>query len=212
MSRSDEPCADHAATQQLLPWLLTGTLDDAERDLVQRHLGACAACRADLARERRLRALGQSQPALDPDAALARLAPRLESPPGRVRTVLRWAHGLAANDSHWLRSLAAAQLAINVALLALLLARPGGDEAPYRLMGASEPVQGDLVVGFRPDTPEHELRRILQESGTRVLDGPTVTGAYVLAARGTPPARALAHLRAEPAVTLAQPLGADGRP
>lgn len=228
MSRSDEPPLDHLKAQRLLPWLLTGTLEGAELVLLQRHLDTCAACRADLARERRLRAIGQAEPRLDPEAALARLAPRLPArlppclPPqpaprtGHVRNLLRWACGLAANDSPWLRTLAAAQFALNAALLALLLAqslaKPAGDGARYRLMGTAEPVRGDLIVGFRPDTPERELRRIFEASGTRVLDGPTVTGAYVLAARGAPPARALARLRAEPAVTLAQPLGAEGRP
>src|SRR5437764_780608 len=60
----------------------------------------------------------------------------------------------------------------------------------------------------RAGPPERELARVRQASGTRRLDGPTVAGAYVLAVRGTTPTRALAHLRAEPAVTLAQPLGA----
>jgi hypothetical protein len=212
MSRNDNPAGEHAKTQRLLPWLLTGTLEGAELALVQQHLRNCAACRADLAWQRRLRATGQGEPELDPDAALARLAPRLDAQPDRPDTLRRWAHALAANDGRWLRPLAAAQFAVIAALAALLLARPGADQADYRTLGAGGAVQGDLVVSFRPDTPEHELRRILQASGTRVLDGPTVTGAYVLTARGAAPARALARLRAEPAVTLAQPLGPEGRP
>lgn len=211
MSRSDHPTSDHARAQRLLPWLLTGTLDDAELALVQAHLRSCGACQGELARERRLRATGQALPPVDADAAFARLAPRLEAQPGPFATLRRWTRALAANDRRWLRPLAAAQFAV-IAMLALLLGRPDDKDARYRTLGSPAPVQGDLVVSFRPDTPERELRHILQASGTRVHDGPTVTGAYVLTVRGTTPARALGRLRAEPAVTLAQPLAAEGQP
>lgn len=211
MIRSDHPSSEHARAQRLLPWLLTGTLDDAELALVQAHLRSCGACQDELARERRLRATGQALPQVDADAAFARLAPRLEAQPGPRPALRRWAQALAANDSRWLRPLAAAQFAV-IAMLALLLARPDDSDARYRTLGSAAPVQGDLVVSFRPDTPERQLRHILQASGTRVLDGPTVTGAYVLTVRGTTPARALGRLRAEPAVTLAQPLTSEGQP
>ena len=68
------------------------------------------------------------------------------------------------------------------------------------------------MVVFRPDTPEREMRRILQASGARVVDGPTATDAYLLAVPAAQAAPALARLRAERAVTLAQPLAAGARP
>ena len=215
--RADE--VDHGAAQRLLPWLLTGTLDEAELAQVRQHLRSCAACRDELAWERRLRAAGRDAAGLgaglDPDAALGRLAPRLAAGPARAARLRRWARALAANEGCWLRPLAAAQFAVIAALGALLLARPdldGRGDAAYHALGAETPVAGDLVVSFRPDTPERELRRILRGSGTRLLDGPSAAGAYVLAARGAAPAHALARLRAEPAVTLAQPLGPERRP
>jgi len=216
MSRSDQPSNEHKAAQRLLPWLLSGTLEGAELALVREHLRGCTVCRDELEWERRLRAAGQSQPALDADAALGRLTRRLEHPPRRLDacfgTLRRWAAALAARDAGWWRPLAVTQFGAIATLAALLLVRPDPMDARYRLLAAGTPVQGDLVVAFRPDTPERELRRILEDSGTRVLDGPTAAGAYVLAARASTPAHALARLRAEPAVTLAQPLGAEGRP
>jgi hypothetical protein len=212
MSRSDQSSTQHQAAQRLLPWLLTGTLEGAELALVREHLCGCTACRDDLDWERRLRAVGQSQPQLDADAALGRLAARLDHPPRPFDALRRWATALAAGDGGWWRPLAVTQFGAIAALAALLLVRPDAGDARYRLLAAGTPVQGDLVVAFRPDTPERELRRILEDSGTRVLDGPTVAGAYVLAARAAKPAHALARLRAEPAVTLAQPLNAKGRP
>lgn len=212
MSRSDRPSREHEAAQRLLPWLLSGSLEGAELALVRGHLRGCQACRDELEWERRLRAAGQNEPALDLEAALDRLAPRLNPPARHVDSLRRWAQALATRQAGWWRPLAVAQFGAIAALATLLLVRPDADEDRYRLLAAGAPVQGDLIVAFRPDTPERELRRILDASGTRVLDGPTVAGAYVLAARAATPAHALARLRAEPAVTLAQPLGAQDRP
>ncbi|MFL6672300.1 MAG: S8 family serine peptidase [Massilia sp.] len=210
--RSHNPGADaHRETQRLLPWLLTGTLEGAELAMVQQHLAACELCQAELAWESRLRAAGQQRaPALDPDAALDRLLPQLGRQEVRSASPGRRQRGLAANDGKWLLPVAVAQFAV-IALLALLLARPGDDGA-YRGLGAAPTAQGSLVVTFRPGTPEAELRRILRDNGARVVDGPTVMDAYVLAVPAPQTARVLERLRAEPAVTLAQPLASEGAP
>jgi hypothetical protein len=148
-------------------------------------------------------------PVPDPERALAQLLPRLgpQAPRPGVPECIRRA--LAANDSGWLRWAAAAQLAV-IAVLGTLLAR-GDGEAAYHALGAARP-QGNVVVVFRPDTPERELRRIVQSSGARVVDGPTVTDAYVLDVPAAEAPRALARLRGERAVTLAQPLAREERP
>jgi hypothetical protein len=201
----------HDEAQQLLPWLLAGTLEGAELERVQTHLGSCERCRADLEWEGSLRAAGQREPALDPDRALGQLLPRLGPQEACDGSAGRWQSAVAANDSRWLRRLAAVQLAI-IAVLALLLVRPGDDNASYRALGAAGQAQGNLVVAFKPDTPERELRRILQAADARVVDGPTVTDAYVLAVPQSRQAATLGRLRAEPAVTLAQSLGTESRP
>jgi hypothetical protein len=93
-----------------------------------------------------------------------------------------------------------------------MLVRPGPDTGAYRALGAAAPAAGNLVVVFKPDTTEAEMRRILQARGARLSDGPTVTGAYVLALPAPLAPAALTSLRAEPAVTLAEPLGAHKPP
>jgi hypothetical protein len=203
--------AEHRRAQRLLPWLLAGTLEGTELGLVQAHLQRCGACQADLAWQRRLRAAApppDGRP--DPDRALAQLLPRLGPQPARASLPERLRNAIAANDAAWLRWTAAAQLAA-IAVLGLMLARGDGDPA-YRALGAPAQAEGKLVVMFRPDTPEHELRRIVQSSGARLADGPTVTDAYVLALPAAAAPVALARLRAEPAVTLAQPLQRPERP
>jgi anti-sigma factor RsiW len=201
----------HEEAQRLLPWLLSGTLPDDEREQVEEHLHNCLRCQADLAWERNLRDAGQAEaPPIDPGAAFRRLAPRLGQPAQRRGILPRWKQALAANDSHWLRTVAVAQLGV-IAALALLLLRPA-DDASYRTLGAATSAQGNLVVVFEPRTPERELRRILQHSGARIVDGPTVTEAYVLAVPAGQAGQALRQLRSEPSVTMAQPLAPESRP
>ena len=236
---SDRVTARHAEAQDVLPWLANGTLAGAELERVQAHVETCADCRADLAALRTVRAAGpalQLDPDLDvdPNRALARLLPRLDDAvavdddsalpacaPSEVQPAAaapgllqRWRDRFAANDGAWLRAAVAAQCGV-IAVLAVLLARPAAhtDTADaYRVLGAGGANgAARLVVTFRPDTPERELRRIVRASGGRIVGGPTVTDAWLIGADGQA-APVLARLRAEPAVTLAEPLTMDGRP
>ncbi len=200
----------HETVQQLLPWLLAGTLDSAERAMIQPHLQACAQCQAELDFQRQLRAALAADPGCDADRAFAGLLPRLGRQAPRFGVLARWRKANAANSA-WLRWTAVAQLAA-IGLLAIMLARSGGDAGDYRAMGPAAGAAGNLLVVFKPATTEREMRRILQANGARVVDGPTVTDAYVLALPASQAPAALARLRAEPAVTLAQPLAAGSPP
>lgn len=229
----DRITARHAEAQDVLPWLANGTLAGTELERVQAHVETCADCRADLAALRTVRAAGPGLDLdFDPDRALARLLPRLDeaatdddgalpscapaaapiaAAPGLLQ---RWRERFAANDGAWLRAAVAAQCGV-IAVLAVLLARPAAHvDTPdaYRVLGAGGANgAARLVVTFRPDTPERELRRIVRASGGRIVGGPTVTDAWLIGADGQA-APVLARLRAEPAVTLAEPLSMDGRP
>ena len=217
-----ESHAAHREAQEALPWLANGTLHGAELERVQAHVHGCAACRAELALLHTLRAAGSGPaPGLDMEAALGRLMPQLDgqAPALPVQAdalpVQRgWRARLAANDRSWLRAAVAMQCCA-IAVLAGLLLRPAASpDAPaggYRVLGAAPGAQHGVIVTFKPDTPEHELRRIVLGSGARIVGGPTATGAWMLGA-DEEAATTVARLRMEPAVTLAEPLGAEGRP
>ncbi len=210
----------HREAQEVLPWLANGRLGGAELERVQSHVKLCAQCRADLAALHTLRgAEPQDAPELDMEGALARLLPQLDAPepvPAADTAALKptWRARLAANDPTWLRLALAAQFCA-IAVLAMLLARPSGSAdaqgGDYRLLGAAPAVQHSLVVTFKADTPEHELRRIVLGSGARIVGGPTATGAWLLGTDQAP-ATVAARLHAEPAVTLAEPLATQGQP
>src|SRR3954447_15160829 len=44
----------HDETEELLPWYVTGRLDAADRERVEKHLTDCSRCQSDLRRERHL--------------------------------------------------------------------------------------------------------------------------------------------------------------
>lgn len=211
-------CVAHRAARESLPWLLNGSLDGAELDAVAAHLRVCADCRQELEMLRALRAAARdgAGPACDPERALARLLPRLDAAPPAtpepaVPGLLQgWRGRLAANERSWLRGAVLAQGAALAALLVLLV-QPGVHDDTYRTLGANARAQARLVVVFRPDTSECELRRIVRAGGMRIVDGPTVTDAYLLDAGGDL-GPTLARLRAEPAVRLAEALGPERRP
>ena len=224
MNGRPEPAGDaaHRATWELLPWLLNGTLDGAELETAQSHLRDCALCQADLAGLRRLReTAAAANPQPDPEPALARLMARIDASAGPHHdaagvdplepAVPRDERPRAANDPRWLRRVAIAQCGL-IVLLAALLAWPQGKNDAYLGLGDVPVTQGGAVVLFRPGTPEQELRRIVRASGARIVDGPTVTDAWVLAVPGSQSAASLARLRSEPAVLLAEPLGIEAAP
>ena len=215
--------AAHREAQDLLPWLANGRLDGAELQRVQAHLDTCATCRADLDTLCTLQDVADLPPAgLDVDKAFARLLPQLDAvaPADSVPVVPGWRTRLAANDGRWLRAAVGLQFCAIVVLGALLL-RPSGDtqmaaqvavqDDAYRVLGAETGADNIVAVTFKPDTPEHELRRILAASGAHIVGGPTVTGAWMLGSAQAP-ADVAARLRTESAVTLAEPLGVQAGP
>lgn len=211
------PSTDHLEAQDALPWLANGTLAGAELERVQAHVESCAHCRADLALLRTVHAAGPGPDLdFDPDRALARLVehlPQLDAAPAQEKTGLlqRWRNRVAANDRTWLRAAVAFQFCA-IAVLAALLARPAAQPDSYRVLGAAGANgMARVVVTFRPDTPEAELRRIVRASGARIVGGPTVTDAWLVGADGRLDP-VLVRLRAEPAVTLAEPLVVDRQP
>jgi hypothetical protein len=168
----------------------------------------------------RLDATAQTPP---PTAAPAAPAPVSAPVHDAAGTSWRARARRAVNDPRWLRRALLAEccaLAVFGVLLGVLLgplfgplmAGPGEAFDVWRALGPAPAVQGRAVVVFRPDTSEREVRRILRGSGARIVDGPTVTDAWVLALPEGAPAARLARLRAEPAVLLAAPLAVEGGP
>ena len=205
----------HRAVQALLPWHAAQTLDAADRERVEAHLAECPRCQADLAFERRLQAAHaafDAAPARDVERDLARLAARLDEPaaaPGLRAAVMRWREQWRALGAN-VRGVLVAQCALIAALgVALGLSLPFA--GAYRGLGDAPPTaRGNLLVMFRAEASEAQLRAALQAAGARIVDGPTPAGAWVLAVPDARRTSALEALRAQPTVRLAEPLAERG--
>ncbi len=198
----------HRETEELLPWYVTGQIDPVDRVKVEAHLADCADCQAELAFERRLHVDVADLP-IDVELGWADCRRRLDAtpPPPPMREAAQAVWRIAARPGK-LGWFLAAQMAV-VLGIAVEVSPIGQPVAPYRTLGsAPTEAAGNAIVVFRPDTREQDLRRVLNASGARLVGGPTAADAYVLHVAPTRRAAALARLRAETNVVLAEPLDA----
>jgi len=201
----------HQEAQELLPWFVLGTLNAQEAALVQEHLRTCSQCQADVDWQRKLQTVAPTAPQLDaaPDvnAAFARL--RAQLPPQKQEAKApALAERLQSRFKQWWMPWVIAAQTAALACLCVVVMQKQAEPVKYVGLGGSMQDNGNVVVMFKPQTSEAELRRILQASDARVVDGPTVTGAYLLHVGDADRARALTALRSDPAVTMAESLDA----
>lgn len=138
--------------------------------------------------------------------------------PGPAEAPLRgWLRRLMEtfDGGGWRNWALAAQLVVIAGLSVLLWPAGGGTDAAnpaYRALGSGSAAAPDVVVMFQPDARADHVQRVLQACGARIVDGPTVTGAYLVDVEAARMPQLLAALRADPAVRLAEPLGAGAAP
>src|SRR5690606_17722417 len=83
----DRDPLNHTGTWELLPWLVNGSIRDADRQRVEEHLRTCADCRDEHAFQQRLHAGMQDEPCDDRtarralDRLLARIDEETDAPP-----------------------------------------------------------------------------------------------------------------------------------
>jgi anti-sigma factor RsiW len=206
----------HHDAEELLPWYVTGQLEGDELELVEHHLSSCAHCRRQLAFERQI--VGEFA-GLTPevDAGWERLRQRLETPqpliPPRPAAPRRgWRDRIAGDAAAFWETLTrpavAAFAAAEVAFVAIAgtvlfsLSQPS-----YQALGSAPPPQSANVIAmFRADTTESQMRDLLRSNGASLVGGPTPTDAFLL--RVPPKSRrdALARLRSNKHVVMAQPI------
>lgn len=201
----------HDEAEELLPWYANGQLDDADRAKVDAHLASCAHCRQQLAFERRL--IDEFQAMVpEVESGWARLRNRIQAqrfaPPPRQKRAGPLAEVWEFFRRPAVAAIAAAQLALVVIAGAALISL--GTPAYHTLGSASVPAPGNIIVMFRADATEQEIRKVLRSAGASLVDGPTPANAYLL--HVTPAQRqfALRKLQSDHVVQLAQPIDGGG--
>ncbi|MFZ3001450.1 MAG: zf-HC2 domain-containing protein [Undibacterium umbellatum] len=212
--QSDE--SDHSQVQDLLPWYANNTLQADEQQLVRAHLQTCTACQDDLQWQQKLKA-GEPAASTVPnvDRALARLLPKLDGQvqAAKVNNTNNFMAGLrtlftADGKAPARRGMAvmAAQTAVIVGLVAFM-ALPRQDDSSYRVLGSGERSSGNIVVVFKPETTVKDIQRIMSINDARIIDGPTVTNAYLLNVDDARLEQSIRELRSEAGIELVESLG-----
>jgi hypothetical protein len=202
---------NHWELQRLLPWYVTGRLEPAEHARVEAHLAECVECQEEVRFERGLAETVKDLP-LDAEVGWRRLERRLKAEPPR-RNGLPLA-GAARTGVLWGGWAVAACALVAVGVTAASRApQPAAQPDAYHALGAPQSVTpGNMVVIFRPETPERAIRAELTAVNARIVDGPTAADAYVLQVAAAKRADALAKLRAQPNIELAEPVDPGATP
>jgi anti-sigma factor RsiW len=218
MSRSATETTEHQHAWELLPWIVNGSLTDADRVGVEAHLRGCEACRGELAAQRRLYAMMAADRGVEklPTPGLLRLRQRMDALEAQ-RPLAEGPKSRAPRELRpWRRpgALAAAAAAVGVlAIGATLLwegsAQHGGRSDYYTVTSASPQPPGVVIRAvFAPQITLAELQAFLDDAGLKIIAGPSEAGVYSLAVTSSHPVEwSLARLRAHDAVRFAEAVG-----
>lgn len=210
----------HDQVNRLLPWFVANTLHGAERDLVSQHLNVCPDCQIDFALQCKLQSIeplvdyaGGDAP--DVDRALAAMRRRIDlrQPSNQVAVDTRVRQGSVrmpgfgmTTFSPWVSWALAAQFLLIVGLTVRLLALPDNPVSGYRTLGTPTQSNANLIVSFKPDTAERDMRGLLRHAGARIVGGPTVTDAYLLQVPDDQVHAVRDELAAQPSIAIAEVL------
>lgn len=206
---------EHEAIEMLIPWYVTQKLDDEDVALVEGHLRTCAACRQVLDEERQLKGDWAALPVAVPIIPLAPARPARRRSAARrgwdtARSTVRGWAARPMRAAVYATAQAAALLAVF-----MLAQPPAAPDAEFRTLSAADAkvsanaVAANAVVVFRPETREADFRKLLLGARARVVAGPTESGSYLLSIAPDERGAALAMLRDNAQVVLAQPLDGE---
>ena len=205
---------EHRDVQELLAWYVTGKLEAGEHARVGAHLASCAECQRDLAFQRKLEAGIAAMP-VDVEQGWTRLRELAEAEetaavaPLEKRRARFGREGLGYLGWGVAASLA---VALGATLMPTASTQLAQNDGTYHALGAAPTAApGNLIVIFRPDVTEADMRAALRAADARLVDGPTAADAYVLSTPAAHRSAALALLKARHEIVLAEPMDAASR-
>ena len=226
----DSDACEHEAAQ-LLPWFVTGRLATDEASQVAGHLAGCAACRADLVRQREIHALMHADDRIEyaPTASFQKLLSRIDEMDREMAPVMPEPPAIlspppvtpesGAGVPRWV---VAAMLVQTVALgvLGVKAWERGparGDPARFVTLSAPENVgraAPQVRLVFAPQATAGDIAQLLGAERAQIVGGPSESGAYTVALPGAGAAieASLTRLRADARVVFAEPVVVAGTP
>ena len=223
----------HEAVWLLLPWLATGRLSTAEREMAEEHIRHCSACEQEFAAQH---LLGNTLTEPDrvtyaPGPSFRKLMDRIDADEGKVpaRPAPR-----AANISSLVDRLGhvslwrppglawAASFLLVLGITGLIVQNYHRPQQVFRTVTDAPVVTPNVLhIALDRSIPIGEVEELLRSGGARIVEGPGNTGVLGVMPVGvdgrTPAAtanrqlRALsARLRTDPRVLWVQPLADEG--
>ncbi len=201
----------HEQAVELLPWLVNGTLDAQEREVVFEHAHACVLCRRELSNLHQLQESfsDASNTVLVPEPDMRKINARIDALVDRqnwVRTQLSRLREIF--DSPW-RIGFAVQSAILV-LLATALLWPGNETVEFTTLTQADSLpDGRYVrVVFIPDIQQSQIANLLDKFDVTIVEGPSNRGVYTLGVSDAAEANdgLVQSLQDEPNILFAQPV------
>lgn len=204
----------HEQAIELLPWLVSGSLADAEQAAVLEHARFCVACKLELDSlgdiQQAIAGESAAQPVPAPDMRrINRRIDDLTAHRNRIGNLRARFAGLFANP--W-RAAFVAQAVVLVVAVAVWLGREPVVAEFTTLTRSQELPAGDYVrVVFSPELGEAQITPLLDELKLDVVAGPSERGIYTLSVVvGMDREAVLTALRGNAKVLLAEPAHARG--
>ncbi len=229
----------HEEVWLLLPWLATGRLSAAERDMAEEHIRRCNACEQELAAQHLLgNALTEpDRVTYAPGPSFRKLMDRIDADEGRdiaQRNTSARARRLGANVSSLIDRMGhvslwrppglawAASFLLVLATTGLIIQAYHRPQQAFRTVTDAPVVTPNVLhIALDRSVPIGDVEELLRSGGARIVEGPGhtgVLGVMPVGVDGRTPAttanrqlRALsARLRADPRVLWVQPLADEG--
>ena len=216
---SASPAYSHEESWLMLPWLVNGRLDGAERIRLEQHVRGCGECTREVELQRLLRRTltEPERVTYAPGPSFRRLMERIDAePPQRAAASAPAMRAVSARAAWrppglaWAASFVLCVTLGTFAVTAWHWSQPAFHTATAPV--AAEP--GVLEIAFDRSLPIGEAEQLLLSAGARVVEGPDASGVFGVApvapaasADSAAQLRALAErLRADPRVRWIQPL------
>lgn len=154
--------------QELLPWYVNGTLEEAEKQAVDEYLADHADAREDLEFLTTVRNTLQQRSVQSPgELGLKRLQRRIAQD-RKATQKSRW----------WQPALAVAALVVVLVQGGLLVNLWRGSETTYQPAGGPTETGAIIQIQFVEDATERQIRTSIQSVGGSIVAGPGALGVY----------------------------------
>jgi hypothetical protein len=186
---SDDTKQMHDQVSRLLPWYINESLNADEKTLVEEHLKHCQLCQQALANELVLsKVIEPSIQAPNVDMAFGKMMNRIESTSSTTtkntsslfqQIRKKWLSPISIPVAWLVLPQLALLLIVTLSLTDLLKDEPNFQALSNDNVNGNA-VNSNVVIIFKSKASLAEVTATLQRYDARIVDGPTVTNAYLL--------------------------------